>query len=195
MLSLPQELILSILEYTDNEYTDNEYTGNSFQSFRLYVQDRLKDIFNLWLTCKHFDYLKDKYYTIKRSVFTEVSIFTCTLLDQNKFHGYSYGFTYNNYSPEHLTFCHYYDNKITSNIYQYNYQMTRGLGKIQISSVINDVVYKSDKNLHDNITNQIYDQWDNVDKLTKNWLLENNRSILIRNSISTNKYIINVPHT
>ena len=100
MLRLPQELILSILEYTGNVYT-----GNAFQSFIFYVQDRLKEIFNLWATCKHFDYLKDKYYTIKRSVFTEVSIFTCKLLNKSQFYGYLYGFaSNNNYSSKYLIY-------------------------------------------------------------------------------------------
>ena len=100
MLSLPQELILSILEYT----------GNDFRSFEFYIQHKLKDIFNLWLTCKHFDYLKDKYYTIKISRGHDVKISTFKLLNRDKLYGYEYEFSEKTYLPRTLFYCSYKNN-------------------------------------------------------------------------------------
>ena len=179
MLSLPQELILTILEYSGNKI--NIINCDDISQ---YLRDKLRNVFNLWKTCKHFDYLKDKYYTIIGEFPGDVSILTFKLLNPSKLYGYQYGFTTKYYSPKYLTYCHYFSDGVLCE----NYLET------SIKIPVHKIIYINNYHeiLMDNIANQIYNQWNNVDGVTKTWLLNNNSSILIRDSISTNKYNINL---
>ena len=184
MLALPRELVVSILEYTCDD----------FDALNYYKQFTLTDIFNFWLTCKHFDYLKDKYYTIKLSGPMYTRILTCNLLNTHKLYGYDYEYNDNSNSPEYLTWCRYHDNGNELIIYGKCSQMKFNNNLVPIISTINGVGYNYDEKINTYVTTQIYDQLNNIDNIIKSWLLENNRSILIQDFVTTNKYVINIPN-
>ena len=223
MLSLPNELIILILEYTNchinchidchinchiNCHIDsniNCHIDSNTNSTNKLRYKQLSDIINVWKTCKHFDFLKDKYYTIcgKISSYDDnrensflynkksLDIFTVKLLDHTKYYGHQYGFSTNIFSPDTLYYYRYCvdgTNYHKNEFYDYE-EFTFSYISYEVNQlmIINREDYHYHEETYRQIAQQVYKQLSTVDTLMQNWL-KSDHHLLIIDIIGPNNY-------
>jgi hypothetical protein len=160
----------------------------------------LSDATNLWATCKYFDYLKELYYMVFHETEYEYIYTTVKLIGKNKENGPQYRFMSGYYAESnHLTGYSYLVDDKHQGCHAYATMLASNFG----INVVNNLAYELDDDTMIIIMKQIYQQWNDIDSISKKYICDFNnihteciyriKTMLIRETIPPNSYTFILP--